>query len=411
MQDNAGILFLASNPKGTDDLDLYTEVEAIKSAIRDGPHRQFFHIQQEWKVGLRDLPRLLLEYKPKVVHFAGHGRSDGELLFEDSVGNAEHADVDIVTAFVAHTDGATRIVVLNACFTKAQAESLIPVVDCVVGTPVALRNELAVAFSQGFYTALGFNRSAKDAYQLGIDTARLELESLKRQSGMARSDDEPAEQGIPLLLSKDGVDPTTLFILDHPPKEAKNDFLSYFDGRIGILKAFCATIGLMGSIIPGYAYFSNFAPPNFRELTLLTGGLALVALVATFMLKNVQRMLRKSVARIFAGFICLIVYGAMLDFTTVDAPPAYQSDTRFQVGFGLAEWSLTSEALATVESQNLETKELVMLSIQGYTDPDAVRLAWKWWSILLAQTILIVLFTIGFLLWTHGFALLAMSVK
>ena len=188
-------------------------------------------------------------------------------------------------------------------------------------------------------------------------------------------------------------------------------FFSQLEGRIGVLKALCTITGTLGAVIPGYAYFSQYAPPNFREVSLLTGGLALVVLVATLMRPNIRHSLRKTVVRIFVAFLCLVCYGFMLDLTTVTAPADFQSEERFQIGFGMTDWSLTDNAKELIKTRKLDTKEQIMLSVQGYTDTDAVRLAWHGWSILLAQVTLIALFTIGFLLWTHGFALLSMAVK
>ncbi len=194
-------------------------------------------------------------------------------------------------------------------------------------------------------------------------------------------------------------------------EQKRKSALAPLEGRIGALKALCALTGSLGAVIPGYAYFSQFAPPNFREITLLTGGLALVVLVATLMRRKGRPSVTKATVRIFAAFFCLVFYGVMLDLTTVTAPADFQTEERFQIGFGMADWSLTDTAKDLVKTRGLDTKEQIMLAVQGYTDTDAVKLAWHWWSVRLAQAILLMLFTVGFLLWTHGFALLAMVAK
>src|SRR5262245_32589622 len=63
---------------------------------------------------------------------------------------------------------ATRLVVLNACYTDQHAEALCQVVDCVVGMTRAIDDEAARSFAAGFYRALGFHHSVGDA----LDHAR-----------------------------------------------------------------------------------------------------------------------------------------------------------------------------------------------------------------------------------------------
>jgi hypothetical protein len=67
------VLFLASNPFEQTRLAQDEEVRAITAKIRAADHRDAFELVPAWAVRPDDPQQLLLQYKPHVVHFSGHG--------------------------------------------------------------------------------------------------------------------------------------------------------------------------------------------------------------------------------------------------------------------------------------------------------------------------------------------------
>ncbi|MGB3788254.1 MAG: hypothetical protein WA949_09595 [Phormidesmis sp.] len=67
------ILFLAANPVSTRPLRLDEEVREIESGLRRSTHCDRFELKQRWAVRTRDLQRALLDCRPQIVHFSGHG--------------------------------------------------------------------------------------------------------------------------------------------------------------------------------------------------------------------------------------------------------------------------------------------------------------------------------------------------
>src|SRR6185369_5923130 len=65
-----------------------------------------------------------------------------------------------------------RCVVLNACFTEAEADAIAEHVDYVVGTRAALPDPAAIAFSKGFYRTIGAGESLKKAFLVGVAEAQ-----------------------------------------------------------------------------------------------------------------------------------------------------------------------------------------------------------------------------------------------
>ena len=61
-----------------------------------------------------------------------------------------------------------RIVVLNACHSRAQAEAITEYIDCAIGMQRAVRQDAAVAFAAAFYGAIAFGRSVHEAFDLDL---------------------------------------------------------------------------------------------------------------------------------------------------------------------------------------------------------------------------------------------------
>jgi len=68
------------------------------------------------------------------------------------------------------TAASTRVVVLNACYSEPQADTLGNVVDCVVGMTGAIGDDAARSFAVGFYRALGDRRSVANAVEHAVAT-------------------------------------------------------------------------------------------------------------------------------------------------------------------------------------------------------------------------------------------------
>jgi hypothetical protein len=198
------ILFLAANPLDTDPLRLDEEMRTIEERIRAADFGRCFEINQHWAVRLTDLSDFLLRHRPDVVHFSGHGNPNGQVVLEDVTGEAESASVGAIADLFGILGGEVRCVVLNACFSQAQAERIAEHVDCVIGTSRSISDEAATRFAGGFYRGISYGRSVKTAFDLGCN--EIGLASL-------------GEDKSPKLLSRKGVDPTDVYLI----REEAND--------------------------------------------------------------------------------------------------------------------------------------------------------------------------------------------
>jgi CHAT domain-containing protein len=188
------VLFLAANP--LKNLNLDVEVRSITEKIRASEHRDYLQLIPALAVRPDDLLQLLNEHKPHILHFSGHGNNSGEIILADNNGLPKAVSVRALKALMTTLKDNIQIVILNACYSKEQATAITEVINCAIGMNAAINDPAAIIFAASFYRAVGFARSAQEAFDQGI--AALALEGF-------------ADESIPELLVKNGVDPSQVF--------------------------------------------------------------------------------------------------------------------------------------------------------------------------------------------------------
>ena len=228
------VLLFAANPRGTAQLDLPREFREIEEEVRLSRFRDAVELILVPGTRPVDLLRKLNESQPQVVHFSSHGGPDELILeaegvqdeasdlFGTTVRSASERDMKSVGAddvegagpsqggpqrvrgsaladvLRSCNEGNLRLVVLNACDTRGQAQALAEVVDCVVSMNQTITDKAAIKFAASFYGALASGRSVQKAFDQGV--ARLRAEGI-------------AEAGTPELLVRSGVDPSCLVLV------------------------------------------------------------------------------------------------------------------------------------------------------------------------------------------------------
>lgn len=161
------ILFIAANPADRMRIGLDHEVREIASRLKQSSLRERFELVSAWAVRPSDLLATFLEHKPTVVHFSGHGNRQGEIYLEDELGRSAPVGEQALARLFRVASAEVRCVVMSACYSAIQAETISQYIDCVVGVPDNVSDEVARAFSAGFYTALGAGKNLQDAFELG----------------------------------------------------------------------------------------------------------------------------------------------------------------------------------------------------------------------------------------------------
>lgn len=170
------ILFLGVSPKDAPRLRLDEEIRSIKQALRQTKFRNQFVVEQEWAVRVDDLQRHLLQYEPDIVHLSTHSNEANAIILEDNTGKMRPVPEQALGQLFSTLKDNIKCVVLNICYSEAQAKAIAEHIDYVIGMSDAIADEAAIGFSTSFYQALGYGRSIKIAFDLGV--GQLDLENL-----------------------------------------------------------------------------------------------------------------------------------------------------------------------------------------------------------------------------------------
>jgi hypothetical protein len=170
------ILILSVNPKNTDKLRLDEEVREIQIALKLATHRAGFEIATQSALRVDDLRRALLEHQPTIVHFCGHGAGSHGLVLENNSGQMQLVSTESLARLFKSFQEDIECVLLNACYSEAQAAAIHQHIDCVIGMNQPIGDKAAIKFAVGFYDGLGAGRYYKSCFELGC--ASLDLEGI-----------------------------------------------------------------------------------------------------------------------------------------------------------------------------------------------------------------------------------------
>lgn len=167
------ILFLTANPSSTTHLHVDRELRDVRAELERAGYRDQFELQFRSAIRVQDFVRSLLDLQPAYVHFSGHGMESGAICVEAVDGTVHEIPPSALASLFATVSAGIRCVILNACFSKIQAEAIIPQVPFVIGMNTSIGDEAAIAFSTGFYRAVAAGKDIQTAFELGLVEIRL----------------------------------------------------------------------------------------------------------------------------------------------------------------------------------------------------------------------------------------------
>jgi len=183
------------------------------------------------------------------------------------------------------------------------------------------------------------------------------------------------------------------------------------------LKAFAWMGQALGVSAPAIGYFVAVAPPLLPRvgllLPLVCGALAIIAFKHRSSGRGspVAGESREVVAArrcLALALVAIVLYALLLQWCSVVDPQNERA--RFQIGFGMTDWSLTPLGLSLKSKYPLFTARDMLLAVAGFHDGGA-ELLWKVWTVYLAGLLLIVSYLVAFVFWVLGFGFLAKQVS
>ncbi|HEY0754274.1 MAG TPA: CHAT domain-containing protein [Ktedonobacteraceae bacterium] len=166
------VLFVLSNPRGTDRLRLDMEWRVIQEALRLSQRREHIASRTLLAATADDLRRTLLEMPPyQIVHMAGHGGPNGFLL-EDAWGRPQMVSEQALAQHFENYRQTLRCVILNACYSPVIGQGIALGIPNVISLSGPLDQQASIEFSRGFYDALGAGTDIERAYREGLSAVR-----------------------------------------------------------------------------------------------------------------------------------------------------------------------------------------------------------------------------------------------
>ena len=197
------ILFLAANPDTTTPLHAGREVRRIRERLASAAYGGSLEIVERWAVRPGDLQPALLEVRPQIVHFSGHGNDERELMLEGESGSPQPVGKRVLSELFRLRGDGVRLVVLSACNSLPQAEAIAEHVDCAIGMRLSIGSEAATELSAALYHAI----ASGDSIQRAFESARLHVEAL----GI------PEHRTPQLVVRREGIDPASIVFTGSVP--------------------------------------------------------------------------------------------------------------------------------------------------------------------------------------------------
>ena len=198
LPDTITVLFLASNPTDTPSLRLDAESRAIQEMIRKSEYRDTIKFETRWAVRTSDLLQAINEVNPDIIHFSGHGASNGDLAFENVNGQCKLVTKEAMAQTIMTLSDKVRLIFFNACFSAIQAEHIVEHVDAAIGMNTSIGDEAARVVASQFYSSLGFGKDLKTAFNQA--KAALMLEGIP-------------EETTPELFVRDNLQPENIILV------------------------------------------------------------------------------------------------------------------------------------------------------------------------------------------------------
>lgn len=168
------ILFISASPIGYSALRFTEEENIIRHSINNSPNRAY-QLIHDFSCTIEKLLSLLKQHKPDVVHISMHNNKKEGLLFVNEVGERKAISVEILcmvfkTVNKQGGDNPIKTVIINACNSEKHAEGLSAFVPNVIGMKDFIPDDLAIAFTKGFYNTFFLDDNIESAIEGGIIT-------------------------------------------------------------------------------------------------------------------------------------------------------------------------------------------------------------------------------------------------
>lgn len=167
------VCMLLASPRGSKPLRLDEEVRDALQKLKlvDEPSVDI-EMRPEWAIKLSEITDHLLNAKPQILHFSGHG-GGGAILVEDELGLATPLSGDGLAALIEAV-GNIECVVLNACHSADLSGATTAHTRVVIGCDESILDVAAITFTRSFYRALAHGRDYESSFKIAVADVRVQ---------------------------------------------------------------------------------------------------------------------------------------------------------------------------------------------------------------------------------------------
>lgn len=198
MKSNQQPIILLAFANDNEDQALYLrnlifERNQIEEAL-EPVHEKICRVIVMSNVSVNKIFNAFQKYKNQIAifHYGGHAGGD-TLMLEDKWGNHGYANSAGLAPFLAKQQG-LKLVFLNGCASQEQSIEMMELgVPMVIGTSMAIRDDIATEFSTRFYLGLANGLSIDQAWKAAIDIIKTKNEGTKQRKGLKLRRDKSSE--------------------------------------------------------------------------------------------------------------------------------------------------------------------------------------------------------------------------
>jgi hypothetical protein len=187
------VLYSTANPNTKSPLRVDVEMRQVQEAVRGSKLRDNISLHYRPAANLKSIMDGLNDVTPGIVHFSGHGDTDGVEADNAKVRRPKGKFVSfyLLAKAVGAVDDPPKVIVLNSCHSAGAKRAFLPPAQAVVAMGDSISDLAATAFAAQFYAAIAAGQSLKAAFDQGV--VAVEAVSLN-------------EAKTPQLILADGVD-------------------------------------------------------------------------------------------------------------------------------------------------------------------------------------------------------------
>ena len=153
------VLFVCSNPRSTQRLDLGDEMREILASLK-GQEVDFMLLPAAQRL---DLKTTIASNDIDILHFSGHGSIEEGLILRDEDGMDAPVAGTELHELLAKTDRPIKLVVLNACNTQGTAAAIEGSVGAIVCTEKEVVDDAARTLTRVLYSQLAQGNSIEQS--------------------------------------------------------------------------------------------------------------------------------------------------------------------------------------------------------------------------------------------------------